>query len=275
MKLGLTLPSFVRDPEIVYAVARAAEDADLDGVFVYDHLFRRNSAGERRPALEGTTLLGAVAAETSRIAVGTFVARATLRPAAQLAVSLETANRVSGGRVIAGIGAGDGQSREEMETFGFAFGSLDDRVRALSDAVDAARGRGFPVWVGGTHPRVREVAARTDGWNRWGSGGDAATFASQAAGIRTRAEGGDVTCTWGGLVLLGSDDAEVDGKVRRLVPPDGTIIGTPAAVASELRAYADAGADWIIAGPIDSSEPGNAALLADVRSRLDGNENAF
>ncbi len=268
MKLGLTLPSFVRDPEIVYAVARAAEDAALDGICVYDHLFGLNAAGERRPALEGTTLLGAVAEETSHIAVLTLAARAALRPAAQLAVGLETANRISGSRVIATIGAGDGQSREEMETFGLPFGSLDDRVRALAEAVDEARGRGFPVWVAGTHPRVLEIAARADGWNRWGRGGDAATFAAQATAIRTQAGDREITCTWGGLVLLGADEAEVDEKVGRLAPPAGTIVGTPASVASELRAYAEAGADWIIAGPIDSSDPGNAALLADVRGRL-------
>lgn len=266
MKIGLTLPSFVRDPEVVFAVARAAEAAGLDGVFVYDHLFRRNSAGERRPALEGTTLLGAVAAETRRIAVGTLVARATLRPAAQLAVGLETANRVSGGRVIATIGAGDGESRVEMETFGLPFGSLDDRVDVLENAVDTVRGRGFPVWVGGTHPKVRVVAARADGWNRWG--GDAATFGHEVTEMQADVGDRPFTFTWGGLVVLGTDDAAVQEKAQRLGPPDDTIVGTPEIVADALQGYAAAGAEWVIAGPIDSAEPANAALLAEVRSRL-------
>ena len=92
IRVGLTLPSFVEDPEIPITVARAAEAAELDGVFVYDHVFRGDPP-DRRPALECFALLGAVAAETSRIGVGTLVARATLRPAATLANSFATVQR--------------------------------------------------------------------------------------------------------------------------------------------------------------------------------------
>ena len=49
--VGVTLPSFVDDPEIPIAVAHAAEAAGLDGVFVYDHLWRGDPSN-RRPALE-------------------------------------------------------------------------------------------------------------------------------------------------------------------------------------------------------------------------------
>ena len=66
VRVGLTLPSFVEDPEIPIAVARAAEDAGLDAVFVFDHLWRGDPPN-RRPALECFALLGAVAAETTRI----------------------------------------------------------------------------------------------------------------------------------------------------------------------------------------------------------------
>ena len=41
MKLGITLPSFRDDPTRALEVAVAAEAAGLDGVFLYDHLFRR------------------------------------------------------------------------------------------------------------------------------------------------------------------------------------------------------------------------------------------
>src|SRR3954468_7208732 len=147
-QLGLTLPSFVEDPEIPIRVARAAEAAGVDAVFVYDHVFR-DAPTRRRPALECFTLLGAIAAETSTIQVGALVARATLRPPAVLAHSFDTVQRVSGGRVIAGIGSGDRKSREENESYGLDFGTMSDRVAALHDAVHATRGRGYPVWVGG------------------------------------------------------------------------------------------------------------------------------
>src|ERR1700759_3631525 len=148
VNIGLALPSFVEDAEIPITVARAAEAAGLDGVFVYDHLWRGDPPN-RRPALECFALLGAVAAETERVQIGTLVARASLRPAATLANSFDTAQRVSSGRLIAGIGAGDSQSRPENEAFGLRFGTLVDRVSALHDAVRATAGHGFPVWVGG------------------------------------------------------------------------------------------------------------------------------
>src|SRR5919106_5904568 len=106
MKLGLTLPNFRDDPETALAVAHAAEAAGLDGVFGFDHLFRRAADGAFRPALEGMTLLGAVAAETTRIAFGPLVARASLRPSATLAAALDTLARIAPGRLIATLGAG-------------------------------------------------------------------------------------------------------------------------------------------------------------------------
>ena len=179
MRLGLTLPSFVEDPDGPLEVARAAEAAGLHGVFVYDHLFRTALTGEMRPALECAALLGAVAAETERISIGTLVARGTLRPPAQLAAAMDTVLRIAGPRVLVGVGAGDEQSRGEMETFGFDFGSEADRVMALRRTLRALRDRGYPVWVGGRARHVGLLAAEgADGWNRWGVSVE--TFAREA-----------------------------------------------------------------------------------------------
>lgn len=267
MKIGLTLPSFVEDPEIPIAVAREAERAGIDGVFVFDHLFRRAADGARRPALEGLTLLGAVAAETERINVGTLVARASLRPAATLAAGLETAQRISRGRVIATIGAGDEESRDENEAFGLDFATMTERVDWLRAAVDSARGRGFPVWVGGTAAAVRRVAAeRADGWNRWG--GPAARFAEQAEEMRRAVGDRRFTVSWGGLVVLGADERTAEAKAQRLQAGAHVLVGSPSRVAGELRAYCDAGAEWIILGPIDSTDVENAELVAAVGALL-------
>jgi alkanesulfonate monooxygenase SsuD/methylene tetrahydromethanopterin reductase-like flavin-dependent oxidoreductase (luciferase family) len=242
-RLGLALPSFVEDPEIPIEVARAAEAADLDGVFVYDHLWRGDPPN-RRPALECFALLGAVAAETTRVHVGTLVARATLRPPATLANSFVTAQRVSGGRLVAGIGAGDSQSRGEIEAYGIEFGSMADRVNALHDAVRASAGNGFPVWVGGRAVQVREVVTIADGWNSWET--DIETFAEQGAQIRELCP--DATLTWGGLARPRDEGA--------------------GPLADRLWPYLEAGATWIIIGPIDSSNPANAEVLGQVRALL-------
>ena len=263
VRVGLTLPSFVEDPEIPIAVALAAEAAGLDGVFVFDHLWRGDAA-HRRPALECFALLGAVAAETSRIHVGTLVARATLRPPATLANGFVTAQRVSGGRLIAGIGAGDSESRAENEAYGLEFGTMSDRVQALHDAVRASHGKGYPVWVGGRAAQVREVVAVADGWNVWGT--SPAELARELALVREVAPG--ATVTWGGLVLTGDTDAAATAKADARTLAPGVLVGGPARLAEQLRAYAELGAEWVIAGPIDSSDPNNADALGEARILL-------
>ena len=261
VRLGLTLPSFHDDVAPSLAVARAAEEHGLDGVFAYDHLFRRDAAGERRPAIEMFTLMGSVASATTRIAVGSLVARATLRPPAVLANGFDTLARILGDdRLLVALGAGDGQSREEDETFGLQVGSAADRVATLSDSIDATRDRGYPVWVGGTDPAVREVAAaHADGWNRWGSGVE--NFREQAANLTAAAARSPFTVSWGGLVVLADDDATARAKAERLGAGAHVIVGGPELVAGALRAYVDAGAQWLMLGPIDSSDPDNARIL--------------
>lgn len=264
IRVGITLPSFVEDPEVPLAVARAAEDAGLDSVFAYEHLFRFAQDGRRRPALDCWATLGAVAAETRSLLVGPLAARASLRPPAVLAHACETVQRVSGGRVLAVVGAGDRESRQEDEEFGLPFGSLDSRVAALGAALDALVADQVPTWVGGTHARVLALAARCDGWNRWG--GDADKFARDARVVL--AANPNATLSWSGLVVLGADDDAARDKAQGLRVTPTTLVGSPSTVAEELKAYVDAGASWLILAPVDSSDPSNAALAAGVRSRL-------
>lgn len=266
VRVGITLPSFRDDPEPVLAVGRAADAAGLDGVFLFDHAFRAGRAGTR-PALELTAMLGAVASATTRARVGSLVARATLRPPATLAHVFETVHRVSGGRLVAGIGAGDSESRAENESFGLPFGSLRDRLAGLERAVAASLGRGFPVWIGGAHRRLLPLVAGADGWNRWG--GTVEEYRREAAVVAGHAP--HATLTWGGLVVLGADDDEAREKATRLGASASTIVGGPPRVAAALARYVDAGATWVILGPVDSSDPQNAILLAaEVAPRLRG-----
>jgi alkanesulfonate monooxygenase SsuD/methylene tetrahydromethanopterin reductase-like flavin-dependent oxidoreductase (luciferase family) len=263
VRVGLTLPSFVDDPEVPIRVAKAAEAAGLDAVFVFDHLWRGDPP-HRRPALECFALLGAVAAETTRIHIGTLVARATLRPAATLANSFSTAQRVSRGRLIAAIGSGDSHSRAENEAFGLTFGTMDDRIMALHDAVREARAGDYPVWVGGRAAQVREVVALADGWNRWGGTPDKLSAEVEIV----RAVAPDATITWGGLVLTGDDDASAVAKAEARTLADDVLVGGPARLAEQLGEFVERGAAWVILGPIDSSNVQNAAHLGEVRHLL-------
>lgn len=272
-RVGITLPSFREDVETPLAVAAAADAAGVDGVFLFDHLFRVGPDGRRRPAIEATALMGAVAVETRRAAVGTLVARATLRPPAVLASAFDTASRIAPGRVIAAVGSGDHESEVEMEAFGLPSGTVAERVAALAATVDACTGRGYPVWVGGASVAVREVAgARSDGWNRWGAAGPG-RFAAEAEAVRRAAEaaGRDpaaCTLSWGGLVVLGADDREAAAKATRLGAGPSVIVGGPERVAEELRRFAAAGAAWVIVGPVDAGDPDNATLLGEAVAPL-------
>lgn len=288
-KVGLTLPSFQSEPDKVVAVARAAEDAGLDGVFLFDHLFRRRgdaSNAERRPALELLTMTAAVAAATERLTVGTLVARATLRPPAVLRAAFDTLARIAPGRIIAGVGGGDNDSIAEDTAVGVLPGDpapagsgtagVDPgryRLERLEATVDALAGRDYPVWVAGVSPAaVRIAASRADGWNRWA--GLPTSFATAAERVRAevanaKRDADAFAFTWGGLALLGATPAEAEAKRDRLGGdrPD-VVCGDPAQVADAIAAYAAAGADWVILGPIDSADPSNAAVLGAAADRL-------
>ncbi len=260
-QLGVTLPNFRDEPDSAFAIATAADESGLDGVFGFDHLFRIGPNG-RRPALEGLTLLGGIAAETTRLVVGTLVARATLRPYATLAAAFDSIQRISDGRLIAGLGSGDSQSREEMETFGLPFGTMQDRLDALGHAVRECAGRGYPVWVGGAARHAAAAVADADGWNEWGS-----PVARFGVGVDLmRAVNPDVVCSWGGLVVLTEFDEDARRKAERLnIDPErrDVIVGGPERVADAMREYLAAGAEWIIAGPVDSTDTENVALLGE------------
>jgi alkanesulfonate monooxygenase SsuD/methylene tetrahydromethanopterin reductase-like flavin-dependent oxidoreductase (luciferase family) len=286
VRVGLTLPSFQSDPERVLTIARAAEDAGLDGVFAFDHLFRQRgdaSDAERRPALELLTMTAAVAAATNHIMVGTLVARATLRPPSMLRNAFDTLARVAPGRIIAGLGAGDDDSIAEDAAFGVlpadpsptgtpSPGLGAYRLGRMEEAVQANAGGEFPVWVAGRSPAAMRLASRSDGWNLWG--GDAASFAVAAAKVRTElaAAGRDPVSfafTWGGLAVLGENRADAAEKWDRLGGgrPD-LVRGTADEVAEQIAAYAAAGAGWVILGPVDSSDPSNPVILGEARRLL-------
>ena len=90
-------------PELREA-ARAAEDAGFSTLWISDHLAGEVMAAASMP--ECFTLLGALAEATSTIGLGVLVANVGTRHAAVLANSAATAQNISGGRFILGLGAG-------------------------------------------------------------------------------------------------------------------------------------------------------------------------
>ena len=77
-------------------------------------------------------------------------------------------------------------------------------------------------------------------------------------------------------VVLADSDAEAAAKAERLgvdntnrPTPAQVIVGGPDTVAEALRPYVDAGAEWLMLGPIDSSDPENCRIIgAELAPRL-------
>jgi F420-dependent oxidoreductase-like protein len=202
--LGLQLPSFTfadvpddRMFERIAQTALAAEASGFDSFWVMDHYHQIPNIGpETDPMLEAYTLLGGVAAGTSRISLGSMVTGVTYRNPAFLAKVVTTLDIISAGRAILGIGAAwnEGESR----AYGYAWPPVAERFERLEDAiricrsmftqerstyrgtrhhVDGAMNVPQPVQAGG--PRIliggggerktlRLTAAYADMWNGFG-----------------------------------------------------------------------------------------------------------
>src|SRR4051812_33819781 len=159
MKIGLMLPQAAADGTggswaEISALARQAEDGGIDSLWLSDHFFYRGdgaAVGTETGYHEAWTLLSALAATTNRVELGTLVLATTFRSPGLLAKMAATADDVSGGRLILGLGCG--WHEPEYVAFGYPF---DHRVgrfeEALSIIVPLIRGE--RVSVNGTYERV-------------------------------------------------------------------------------------------------------------------------
>ena len=144
-RLGLQIPNFTfpgvpdaRLFEQVAAIAVQAEESGFDTVMVMDHFYQLPALGAPdQPMLEAYTLLGALAARTSRARLATLVTGNTYRNPALLAKMVSTLDIVSGGRAVLGIGAG--WFEPEHVGYGIPFPSLGERLDRLEEALEIIR----------------------------------------------------------------------------------------------------------------------------------------
>jgi alkanesulfonate monooxygenase SsuD/methylene tetrahydromethanopterin reductase-like flavin-dependent oxidoreductase (luciferase family) len=248
--LGLTLPQFNERPGPALEACREAWTLGFGGVFVFDHLWPLGQP--ERPALEGWTLLAALAAQVGAegsgepqggapvgrevsgepqggapvgqapggFRVGTLVTRAGLRNPGLLARMAATVAEIAGRPPIIGIGRGDAANRGENQAFGLPFGDPAERTAALEATVAALRGPlagGPEVWVGGTGPSALALAGRLgDGWNGWGRTPEELAAGLAEARRAAEAAGRDpaaVAGTWAGQVLVAADGREAEERL--------------------------------------------------------------
>jgi F420-dependent oxidoreductase-like protein len=115
------------------ALARACEDAGLEGLFRSDHyLSVMGVAG--RASLDAWATLAALAQVTHRIRLGTLVSPATFRHPAVLAKMVVTVDHISGGRAELGIGAG--WLEAEHRAYGFEFPPTATRLEIFEEQLE-------------------------------------------------------------------------------------------------------------------------------------------
>ena len=136
MRVGVQLPEVeheARWPEYA-AMARAAEEAGFDSIWLGDHLLYRGDGREERGPWEVWTMLAALAAVTERVELGPLVACASFHPPGLIAKMAATIDEVSGGRFVLGLGAGWNET--EYRAFGLPY---DHRVSRFEESFEIVR----------------------------------------------------------------------------------------------------------------------------------------
>ena len=270
LRLGLALPHFdfsvAGETRLPWATltgwARQAETLGFESLWVPDHLFLDLARHGGPPGIFGSydplVVLAALARLTRGVRLGTLVLCAPLRPVTVLAKALATLDVVSGGRLVAGLGAG--WYEPELVAAGLALERPARRLAHLEEACEVLRGmfgggpfsfRGAhvqavdarcrprpaqrphpPIWVGGRGDRLLGVVARqADGWNaawRWTPD----SYRERLRVLEAACEGAGrdpatVTRSLGLYTLVGEDRRDLRHRFDRLceLSPPGVMDG--------------------------------------------------
>ncbi|MEX1168620.1 MAG: LLM class flavin-dependent oxidoreductase [Chloroflexota bacterium] len=293
LKVGIQLPEVEREvrwPELLDMI-RAIEDLGFDSIWLGEHLLYRFPDREPRGPWEAWTLMGAIAAATSRVEFGPLVACTSFHNPALLAKQAATIDEVSGGRLILGLGAGWNET--EFRAYGFPYDHRIDRfeeaftiIRTLlrEGAIDfdgrwyqvrdcellprGPRPAGPPLMIGSNGPRMlRATVPYVDSWNTW-----FADTGNRPDGVPALRERVDAACR-----DVGRDPVELERTAAVLVElPGGAgrlqgayseetpepMRGSSAEMAEMLRGYGTEGIghvqlvlDPITLGSIEALEP--------------------
>ena len=192
MQLGVHIGQQNMTMDEMRALWRRCDQAGLDWISVWDHLYEAPPAGGTIPHFEAVACLGALAADTEHARLGCLVFYVGYRNPGLLARAAVTVDHISGGRFELGIGGG--WHEWEAAAFGYEFPGVGARLDMLDEAAGLIRSfyandrtdhdgeyfraehasmlpgpvRGtMPLWIGGVGERrtLRIVAEHATGWN--------------------------------------------------------------------------------------------------------------
>jgi probable F420-dependent oxidoreductase len=254
-------------PADLLAEVRAAEAADWHGVWLADHYMPNTGDGKpaRGDTYECWALLPALAAVTDRIRVGTLVSPTSVHHPALLAKRAAAIDRLSGGRMVLGLGAG--WQVNEHRAYGIELEPPGQRVSRFEEAIRIVRsmlaedlttfhGASYdvtdapcdpkpvqsplPLLVGTRSPRMLRITARyADEWNTWATPQEAAGH--RTALLRACAEAGRDPAT-----MRTSVNALVALDASARPPGRAVLFGSAGRLVDELGQYAALGFDEFV-----------------------------
>jgi F420-dependent oxidoreductase-like protein len=261
-------------------VARGADEAGFDSLWVMDHFFQIRGLGPAEdPMLEGWTTLGFLAGRTSRTRLGLMVGGVHYRLPGLWVKAATTLDVLSGGRAWLGIGAAWNQ--EESDGLGFPMPPLGTRFEMLEETLRIAHAmwtgeRGTEARHDGAHYAAARLLSSPQAISRprvpimIGGGGEKKT-------LRLVAQYADATNVFGGPEVVrrkyailrehceavGRPYEEIERSTlqsTRLSPDGHPGTETPDAAAERFAALAEAGAQHVIVGIQNIEAPGVDAL---------------
>ncbi|MFF5973058.1 LLM class flavin-dependent oxidoreductase [Streptomyces sp. NPDC012769] len=173
MRIGVNVPNFGpgTDPGVLREWALTVEGLGYDLLMVSDHVAVTPDVAERypEPFHEVFTTLSWLAGLTTRIRLGSTVLVLPYRHPLLVARTAATLDRLSGGRLVLGVGVG--WARQEFEALDVPFSArgrlTDDALRTLRQAWRTDAGAGaVPIWVGGnSEAGIRRAVRFGDAWH--------------------------------------------------------------------------------------------------------------
>jgi alkanesulfonate monooxygenase SsuD/methylene tetrahydromethanopterin reductase-like flavin-dependent oxidoreductase (luciferase family) len=255
------------------ALAQACEEHGVEALFRSDHYL--SGVDPARAALDAWTVIGALAARTERLELGTLVSPVTFRPAAVLANASQTAHEVSGGRVTLGMGTGWMQA--EHDAFGFPFPPMPERLALLrAQLADVDR-----YWSDGPRPRLvvggSGLSGTVDPAARWADEYNTVMVPPEECARRReklvraceRAGREPIPFSLMTACAIGRDEAEAHERIaRRLdragqaVEPadykasrgDAAVLGTLDEAVAQLRRFEEAGVERVMLQHLDHAD---------------------
>ncbi len=272
-RIGFMVPSIAPDSTARGCVeyATRAEALGADSVWVPDRLVY--------PSAEVFVTLGALAAATSRVRIGSAVVLGVLRPAVLVAKMASSLSDLSGGRFVLGLGVGSRPN--DFHAVGVPLEERGKRMRALVNLL-RQRHSEVPLWFGGrAHAVLKRTARYGDGYIGSTSGG-VDGFRERWHAIQTyaREANRDPAAITPAALIHFSMDADADraraamhAYLTHSYGPEraadlGNMTGTADDLVRGAEAYFAAGVDLLIVSSITSRVEHLEAFGENVLSRL-------